>query len=271
MRGRRTMPDAAATGRAMPTSPTTPNTAFAIRAAAAGPRRARRRCGSRRVRWRGWSFPEVKIAAQRGRDRRRGRREPLGSDARRGASRRRQPRRRSSNALRAACRPAGARRSMPSSMPSWPRPAWASMRSKASRSARGSPPAALGQRECRRAMRGQRDRRRHFDRQADRRPGRVQADVEHRHQGPPRPLRRHSRRAGGRGDGRAGAGRPQAAAPRAVRLDQWHLNRSNGSRQSLQRHCALHGVEPKRLTSSVSVEPHCGQVAALASSGGAMP
>ena len=28
----------------------------------------------------------------------------------------------------------------------------------------------------------------------------------------------------------------------------------------LQRHCALHGVEPKRLTSSVSVDPHCGQV-----------
>ena len=44
---------------------------------------------------------------------------------------------------------------------------------------------------------------------------------------------------------------------------QWHLKRSNGSRQDLQRHCALHGVEPKRLTSSVSVEPHCGQVAAL--------
>ena len=36
------------------------------------------------------------------------------------------------------------------------------------------------------------------------------------------------------------------------------MKRSNGSRQDLQRHCALHGVEPKRLTSTVSVEPHCG-------------
>ena len=37
-------------------------------------------------------------------------------------------------------------------------------------------------------------------------------------QGPPRPLRRHPRRAGGRGDDGAGAGRPQTAAPRAVRV-----------------------------------------------------
>ncbi len=52
---------------------------------------------------------------------------------------------------------------------------------------------------------------------------------------------------------------------------QWHLNRSNGSRQARQRHCALHGVEPKRLSSSVSDEPHCGQVAVRAALGGAMP
>ena len=39
-----------------------------------------------------------------------------------------------------------------------------------------------------------------------------------RDQGPARPLRRHPRRAGGRGDGGAGAGRPEAAAPRAMRL-----------------------------------------------------
>jgi len=36
------------------------------------------------------------------------------------------------------------------------------------------------------------------------------------------------------------------------------LKRSNGSRQDLQRHCALHGVEPKRLTSSVSIDPQRG-------------
>ena len=29
----------------------------------------------------------------------------------------------------------------------------------------------------------------------------------------------------------------------------------------MQRHCALHGVEPKRLTSTVSVDPHCGHSA----------
>jgi hypothetical protein len=34
------------------------------------------------------------------------------------------------------------------------------------------------------------------------------------------------------------------------------LNRSNGSRQALQRHCALQGVAPKRLISTVSVDPH---------------
>jgi len=49
------------------------------------------------------------------------------------------------------------------------------------------------------------------------------------------------------------------------------LNRSNGSAQARQRHKALHGVEPNRLTSSVSDEPHCGQVAVAAVLGGAMP
>ena len=68
------------------------------------------------------------------------------------------------------------------------------------------------------AARAERDRRGHFDRPADHRPGRVQADVEHWRQGPPRSLRRDPRRAGGRGDGGAGAGRPQAAAPGPVRL-----------------------------------------------------
>ena len=38
------------------------------------------------------------------------------------------------------------------------------------------------------------------------------------HQGPARSVRRHPRRAGGRGDGRAGAGRPQTAPPGPVRL-----------------------------------------------------
>ncbi len=52
---------------------------------------------------------------------------------------------------------------------------------------------------------------------------------------------------------------------------QWHLKRSNGSRQVLQRHCALHGVEPKRLTSSVSRDPHSGHSALAEGSGGAMP
>ena len=43
------------------------------------------------------------------------------------------------------------------------------------------------------------------------------------HQGPPRSVRRHPRRAGGRGDDGAGAGRPEAAAPRAVRLARYRL------------------------------------------------
>ena len=46
----------------------------------------------------------------------------------------------------------------------------------------------------------------------------VEMGVEHRRQRPSRPVRRHPRRAGGRGDGRAGAGRSQAAAPGAVRV-----------------------------------------------------
>jgi hypothetical protein len=33
---------------------------------------------------------------------------------------------------------------------------------------------------------------------------------------------------------------------------------SNGSRQPRHRHIALHDVEPKRVSSSVSAEPHCG-------------
>ncbi len=53
---------------------------------------------------------------------------------------------------------------------------------------------------------------------ADRRPSR-QRDRD-RHQGPPRSLRRHPRRAGGRGDDGLRAGRPPAAPPRAVRLRQ---------------------------------------------------
>jgi hypothetical protein len=52
---------------------------------------------------------------------------------------------------------------------------------------------------------------------------------------------------------------------------QWHLKRSNGSRQDVHRHCALHGVAPKRLTSSVSVDPHWGQVAVADMLGGAIP
>src|SRR5215207_8790643 len=67
-------------------------------------------------------------------------------------------------------------------------------------------------------------------------------------------------------------GRASCLAPLANSCDdQWHLKRSKGSRHALQRHCDLHGVEPKRLISSVLVEPHCGQVAVLARSGGAMP
>jgi hypothetical protein len=59
-----------------------------------------------------------------------------------------------------------------------------------------------------------------------------------------------------------------------------HLNRSNGSAQSRQRHSALHGVEPNRLISAVRPDLHCGQTAGAASrlasrscavSGGAIP
>jgi hypothetical protein len=49
------------------------------------------------------------------------------------------------------------------------------------------------------------------------------------------------------------------------------LKRSNGSRQAVQRHCALHGVEPKRLTSTVSAEPQFGHSAVADGLGGAMP
>jgi hypothetical protein len=49
------------------------------------------------------------------------------------------------------------------------------------------------------------------------------------------------------------------------------LNRSNGSRQELQRHCALHGVAPKRLTSRVSLDPHKGHTAFFPALGGAIP
>jgi hypothetical protein len=52
---------------------------------------------------------------------------------------------------------------------------------------------------------------------------------------------------------------------------QWHLKRSNGSRHALQRHCALHGVEPKRLTSTVSLDPHKGHCAVADGLGGAIP
>ena len=64
-----------------------------------------------------------------------------------------------------------------------------------------------------------------------------------------------------------------AASPSGELLQraQWHLKRSNGSRQALQRHCALHGVAPKRLTSTVSAEPHCGHSAVAEGLGGAMP
>ena len=77
------------------------------------------------------------------------------------------------------------------------------------------------------------DSRRHLDRSADRRPLRRQADIldphaaphDHprlrgdrdRHQGPPRPLRRHPRRAGRRGDGRLRAGGRVLAASGAGR------------------------------------------------------
>ncbi len=79
-----------------------------------------------------------------------------------------------------------------------------------------------------------RHRRRHQHRPAGGRAGGVQADQldpypagnrnarrrgdRARHQGPPRSLRRHPRHPGGRGDDGAGAGRPQAAAPGAVRV-----------------------------------------------------
>ena len=67
--------------------------------------------------------------------------------------------------------------------------------------------------------------------------------------------------------------RRTAASPSGERFRraQWHLKRSNGSRQDLQRHCALHGVEPKRLTSTVSVDPHCGHSAVADGLGGAIP
>ena len=88
--------------------------------------------------------------------------------------------------------------------------------------------------------------------------------------------RRHRRGRGARG----GQGPPPLAQPDVPHKDgsfadgelpagaQWHLKRSNGSRQDLQRHCALHGVAPKRLTSSVSVDPHCGHSAVADGSAG---
>ena len=45
-------------------------------------------------------------------------------------------------------------------------------------------------------------------------------EIEVSDQGPPRPVRRHPRRAGGRGDDGGGARRPSAAPPRAVRLSR---------------------------------------------------
>jgi hypothetical protein len=51
------------------------------------------------------------------------------------------------------------------------------------------------------------------------------------------------------------------------------LKRSNGSAQERQRHCALQGVDPKRLISSVSADPHCGQATRRSPGGlgGAIP
>ena len=57
---RRTRP----TGPAMPIGRMTRNTASAIHAAAAAPRRAKQRRGSRPERWRGWIVAEVTIAAR---------------------------------------------------------------------------------------------------------------------------------------------------------------------------------------------------------------
>ena len=85
---------------------------------------------------------------------------------------------------------------------------------------------------------------RHLHRPADRRAVRGQADLldpdaaprgrprrrgdRDPHQGPPRPLRRHPRRAGGRGDDGLRAGRPLAAPPGAEpgRADQARLPRN---------------------------------------------
>src|SRR5579884_2573187 len=66
---------------------------------------------------------------------------------------------------------------------------------------------------------------------------------------------------------------PRTAVSRSGNFSarQWHLKRSNGSRQALHRHCALHGVAPKRLTSTVSLDPHCGHSAVADGLGGAMP
>src|SRR5690606_2038483 len=47
------------------------------------------------------------------------------------------------------------------------------------------------------------------------------------------------------------------------------LKWSNGSRQARHRRSALHAVEEKRLSSSVSAEPQCGQL--IASRGSAGP
>ncbi len=91
---------------------------------------------------------------------------------------------------------------------------------------------------------------RHLERAADRRPLRRQADVvdpvgaphNHsgrrrngdRHQGPPRPVRRHPRRAGRRGDGRLRAGRRVLEASRAGRriAAPRHASRVNSSARS---------------------------------------
>jgi hypothetical protein len=247
---------------AMPTMPMTPSTAFATIAAAGALSRARRRRGSRRARGAAGD-PRSRDPGYRFRDRRRCHRSApismrprsattrssapmpaaraLGEDS---SMKRARPDPRSarwSNAWPPACRRAGARRSMASSM----RPGAAMMGINAVKGVEigdGFAAARLTGEQNADPMRPGRNgpacsrqpRRRHRGRHLDRAAGggarRLQADqldpdpvdTDHPrrrgdrdvHQGPPRPLRRHSRRAGGRGDDGAGARRrSQAAAP----------------------------------------------------------
>ena len=73
------------------------------------------------------------------------------------------------------------------------------------------------------------------------------------------------------GDGHRVVGEPFDRATRSGWNIYNSLKWSNGSRQATQRRSALQAVEENRLSSSVSVEPQCGQRTEQASSGTGPP